>query len=50
MAAAGATVAVPETTEASLQLAGRLLDAFGLDEEAVRQIIDRRRATEVEGG
>lgn len=40
---AGATVVVPETLEASLQLSAFVLDAIGLEEHAVNRIIDRER-------
>lgn len=43
---AGATVALPETVEASLQLAGRVLDELGASEEAVRRRIEEQRAIE----
>ena len=43
---AGATVALPETVEASLQLAGRVLDELGAGEEAVRRRIEEQRAIE----
>jgi CPA2 family monovalent cation:H+ antiporter-2 len=40
----GAVVVVPEAVEASLQLGGRLLEAFGLPDEAVeRRIAEMRR-------
>lgn len=42
---AGATVAVPEAFEASLQLAGRVLEGFGVDDEVVRKRLDQQRAT-----
>lgn len=44
--AAGATAAVPETTEASLQLAGRVLEGLGVDQEAVRRQIEYQRTLE----
>ena len=40
---AGATTAVPEAFEASLQLAGRVLGGFGIDEEVVRKRLDHQR-------
>ncbi len=40
---AGATAAVPETVEASLQLAGRVLSGCGIEEEVVRQRIKLER-------
>ncbi len=40
---AGATAAVPETVEASLQLAGRVLSGCGIEEEVVRQRIQLER-------
>lgn len=43
---AGATVAVPEAVEASLQLAGRLLNAAGMPEEAVLRRLEEQRARE----
>jgi CPA2 family monovalent cation:H+ antiporter-2 len=39
LAELGATLAVPETVEASLQLAGRVLEGCGLNEEAIQQRI-----------
>lgn len=44
--AAGATLAVPETTEASLQLAGRVLAGLGASEEVIRRRLDHERALE----
>jgi monovalent cation:proton antiporter-2 (CPA2) family protein len=44
---AGATVAVPEAIEASLQLGGRVLAGFGFGEDAVNRLIDQQRAAEV---
>ena len=43
----GATVAVPETIEASLQLGGRVLVGFGFGEDAVNRLIDQQRAAEL---
>lgn len=40
---AGATVVVPETLEASLQLSAFVLEAVGLDERYVDGIVDRER-------
>lgn len=40
---AGATVVVPETLEASLQLSASVLEAMGLDERVVDGIVDRER-------
>ncbi|HBZ07112.1 MAG TPA: potassium transporter, partial [Massilia sp.] len=40
---AGATVVVPETLEASLQLSAFVLEAMGLDERVVDDIVDRER-------
>ena len=40
---AGATVVVPETLEASLQLSAFVLEAMGLDERTVDNIVDRER-------
>lgn len=40
---AGATVAVPEAFEASLQLAGRVLEGFGVDEDVVRRRLEQQR-------
>lgn len=34
---AGATAAVPETIDASLQLAARVLESFGLDSDAIQR-------------
>jgi CPA2 family monovalent cation:H+ antiporter-2 len=48
LVAAGATVAVPLPTEASLQLAGRVLVGLGLSEDAVRRRLDHQRL--LEGG
>jgi CPA2 family monovalent cation:H+ antiporter-2 len=52
---AGATVVVPETLEASLQLSSFVLEAMGLDERLVDQIVDDERelfaaALEMPGG
>lgn len=44
--AAGASVAVPEALEASLQLAGRVLDGFGIGEEVIRKRLDHQRGLE----
>jgi CPA2 family monovalent cation:H+ antiporter-2 len=44
---AGATVAVPEAIEASLQLGGRVLAGFGVGEDAVNRLIDQQRTTEL---
>jgi CPA2 family monovalent cation:H+ antiporter-2 len=41
---AGASVVVPETLEASLQLSAFVLEAMGLDERLVDGIVDRERA------
>ncbi|UVW29795.1 cation:proton antiporter [Massilia sp. H6] len=41
---AGATVVVPETLEASLQLSAFVLEAMGLDERLVDGIVDHERA------
>jgi CPA2 family monovalent cation:H+ antiporter-2 len=41
---AGATVVVPETLEASLQLSAFVLEAMGLDERVVDNIVDTERA------
>ena len=41
---AGATVVVPETLEASLQLSAFVLEAMGLDERVVDGIVDHERA------
>jgi CPA2 family monovalent cation:H+ antiporter-2 len=46
---AGATVAVPEAIEASLQLGGRVLAGFGFGEDAVNRLIDQQRVTELPG-
>lgn len=43
LAGAGATVVVPETLEASLQLSAFVLEAMGLDEQTVDGIIDTER-------
>jgi CPA2 family monovalent cation:H+ antiporter-2 len=40
---AGASVVVPETLEASLQLSAFVLEAMGLDERVVDAIVDRER-------
>jgi CPA2 family monovalent cation:H+ antiporter-2 len=47
LTAAGATVAVPETVEASLQLAGRVLAGGGTVEEVVRRRLEQQRAREL---
>ncbi|WP_036164869.1 cation:proton antiporter [Massilia sp. 9096] len=52
---AGATVVVPETLEASLQLSAFVLEAIGLDERLVDRIVDDERelfaaALEMPGG
>jgi len=44
--AAGATFAVCETLESSLQLAGRVLAGFGIQEEVVRRRLEERRLLE----
>jgi Kef-type K+ transport system membrane component KefB/voltage-gated potassium channel Kch len=44
--AAGATTAVPETIEGSLQLAGRVLSGMGASEEVVARRLDHQRARE----
>lgn len=44
--AAGATTAVPETVEASLQLAGRVLDGLGVSEDVIRRRLEQQRALE----
>jgi CPA2 family monovalent cation:H+ antiporter-2 len=41
----GATVAVPEAIEASLQLGGRVLAGFGFGEDAVNRLIEQQRTT-----
>lgn len=41
--AAGASAAVPETLEGSLQLAGRVLDGMGASDEVVRRRIETQR-------
>jgi CPA2 family monovalent cation:H+ antiporter-2 len=41
---AGASVVVPETLEASLQLSAFVLEAMGLDERVVDDIVDNERA------
>lgn len=43
---AGATEAVPETIEASLQLAGRVLSGLGAADDIVRRRLDLQRAVE----
>ncbi len=43
---AGATMAVPETTEASLQLAGRVLSGLGAGEDVVRRRLAEQRTIE----
>ena len=40
---AGATAAVPETVEASLQLAARVLEGCGLSEDGIQQRIQLER-------
>jgi CPA2 family monovalent cation:H+ antiporter-2 len=45
---AGATVVVPETLEASLQLSAFVLESLGLEERAVDRIVDDERALFVE--
>jgi CPA2 family monovalent cation:H+ antiporter-2 len=40
---AGASVVVPETLEASLQLSAFVLEAMGLDERTVDGIVDHER-------
>jgi CPA2 family monovalent cation:H+ antiporter-2 len=40
---AGASVVVPETLEASLQLSAFVLEAMGLNEDTVDDIVDRER-------
>ncbi len=42
--AAGATIVVPETLEASLQLSAFVLEAMGLDERQVDRIVDHERS------
>lgn len=44
LVAAGASSAVPETVEASLQLAGRVLEGLGVDEDIVRRRLEHQRA------
>lgn len=44
--AAGATIAIPETIEASLQLAARLLAAFGTGDDVIRRRIEHQRVLE----
>ena len=46
MVAAGATQAVPETIEGSLQLAGRVLSGLGATEEVVRRRLEHQRVIE----
>ena len=46
MLAAGATHAVPETIEGSLQLAGRVLSGLGATEEVVRRRLEHQRVIE----
>ena len=48
LTAAGATVAVPETVEASLQLAGRVLSGTGAAEDIVFRRLEEQRAREWE--
>ncbi len=43
----GATLVVPETVESSLQLAGQVLQAIGTPRDAVNQLIDQTRETEL---
>jgi len=43
----GATAVIQESLEASLQLAGRVLEDLGLPEESIDQILDTRRAAEL---
>lgn len=45
---AGATLAVPETIEASLQLAGRVLHAAGAADDVVLRRIEEQRARELD--
>ena len=45
---AGATLAVPETIEASLQLASRVLLGFGASEERTRRRIEHQRSIEMD--
>lgn len=40
---AGATIVVPETLEASLQLSASVLETLGLDEESIDRIVDEER-------
>ena len=44
LVAAGASSAVPEAVEASLQLAGRVLSGLGVGDEVVRRRLDLQRA------
>lgn len=44
--AAGASAAVPETVEASLQLAGRVLEGLGVSEDVVRRRLEQQRTYE----
>lgn len=46
--AAGATVAVPEAVEASLQLAGRLLNGTGVPDDVVLWRLEEQRARELD--
>ncbi len=46
MIAAGATQAVPESIEGSLQLAGRVLSGLGATEEVVRRRLEHQRSIE----
>jgi len=46
LTAAGATFAVCETVEASLQLAGRVLRGFGIEDDVVHRRINERRLSE----
>jgi CPA2 family monovalent cation:H+ antiporter-2 len=45
--ALGAVSVIPETVEASLQLAARLLEGLDLPEEAISQRVADMRATEL---
>lgn len=47
LARAGATIAVPEAIEASLQLGGRVLVGFGFAEDVVNRLIDQQRLAEL---
>ncbi|MCK6453201.1 MAG: monovalent cation:proton antiporter-2 (CPA2) family protein [Alphaproteobacteria bacterium] len=46
--AMGASEVVPETVEASLQLAGRVLEGVGVPDDAVDDLIDRMRQRELD--